>query len=324
MSEALRLALLAAVVGFVSTVAVMPLVIRAMRRRAIIDTPNERSSHAIPTPRGGGLACLAGIACAAIAVIPMGENIPPVALVAGLALAAVGFADDVRSLHAAPRLLIQVVVGAASGLFIAGFVGAAVGAAAVVVCVNTVNFMDGINGITGVTVAIWGVSIAAGAWEISASLVALGAAVASTAVAFLFFNFPGASVFLGDAGSYMFGGFIAIGSIIAIEAGVSIAVVLAPLVIYLSDVFATLTRRAWRGERLHLAHREHAYQQLTDVLGHVGVTTAIGAVMAATVLTAFFAPWPWTFALCVAVALAVVATPLILQRPRRRAPTQAA
>jgi UDP-N-acetylmuramyl pentapeptide phosphotransferase/UDP-N-acetylglucosamine-1-phosphate transferase len=235
-----------------------------MLRSGVIDVPNNRSSHSAPTPRGGGIACLVGVSVAFGMAYAADLAAPWLAVVAALGLGVVGFADDRASLPPMPRLAAQVAAGALMGSAAGDGLLVVAGMVITPVVVNVVNFMDGINGITGLTAAVWGATawlagLAAGA----ETLWVLGAATAGAAVGFLPWNAPTARLFLGDVGSYLFGGLIAAGIIVGVANDASPFVLGAPLALYLADTGTVLARRASRGESLTEAHREHTYQRLT-------------------------------------------------------------
>lgn len=120
-----------------------------------MDLPNERSSHSQAIPRGGGLACLAGVLAGLLVAGPDASWVVFGTLAAIAVLTAVGHLDDRRSLPPATRLLAQVAAGVLAGAP-HGPVWALLGAAGFLVVVNCVNFMDGINGITSATILTWG------------------------------------------------------------------------------------------------------------------------------------------------------------------------
>lgn len=277
-------------ITLLATLAAAPFIRAHLVRRGLMDIPNHRSSHTVPVPRGGGIACLAGILAGAVASAARGEA-PWGAVGAALALGVVGLVDDRRGLRPVPRLAAQCLTGAVAGAAIGVDLGlgaryavvlAAVGAAVMVLSVNVVNFMDGINGITALTVIVWGGTMAwAGtAYDLTtvrvAGLLALGAALG-----FLPFNAPRARLFLGDAGSYGFGALIGTTSLYAVAHHVPWFVVFAPMTPYLVDVLVTLGKRALAHRPLLDAHREHLYQRLTDTrLGHSAVATLFAAAAA--------------------------------------------
>jgi len=302
-----------AVVALVVTLGAAPLVARALSRTGTLDVPNHRSSHTVPVPRGGGLACAAGIAAGAAVAAALGDEVPWAALAAAAVLGVVGLVDDRRTMPALPRLVAQLVVGAALGwATVGGPLGAVVGAALVALLVNVVNFMDGINGITGLTVAVVGATAWwAGAAHGSPALAVLGALAVGSAAGFLPWNAVRARLFLGDVGSYLFGALVAGTVLVGAADDVPLGLLLAPTAVYVADVLVALAKRAWRRARLTEAHREHVYQRLVDDGGlpHLAVAAVVAG--AAAVLAA---AWGLTSA-PVAAAVSVVVLAAYLLAP---------
>jgi UDP-GlcNAc:undecaprenyl-phosphate GlcNAc-1-phosphate transferase len=274
----------------------LPLVLMALRRAGILDTPGARSSHTRPTLRGGGVAVIVGSTVAASQAAEFRTLQGLAAVGVPVLLGMVGFIDDVRSLGVRARLGAQLLLGALAILALVEervptvpllLTVVLAGAVWVAGYLNAFNFVDGINGISGVTAAITGVYYAVlGAAADSNVLTVIGAAVAGSSLAFLPYNYPKAVVFLGDSGSYFLGASIALAAVIAWRDGVSPVAVVAPLALYLGDTATTLLRRARRGARLWAAHREHAYQRIAnDHLGHPRTTLLVGA---ATVIASGF------------------------------------
>lgn len=278
------------------TLVAAPVVRRLMLHRGVMDFPNHRSSHSMPTPRGGGLACLLGVLVGLAAAAVRAVEVPWVLVGGAVLLSAVGYADDQRDLSALSRLGGQLLTGAVMGLAVGGtWWAAALGAVFVPASVNVVNFMDGINGITALTMGLWGATaLLLGRLQGIEPLWALGAVACGAALGFLPWNVPAARLFLGDAGSYLFGGLVAAGLLVGWAEGAPVPVLLAPLTIYLLDTGSTLLRRASRGERLMTAHREHIYQRLVrdGGLSHVAVAGGC-AVLAALVTVAALASPVW-------------------------------
>ena len=261
----------ALLVSAFSTAVAGPLVRSWLRRRQSFDHPNDRSSHTVPTPRGGGLACAAGALAGSLAGQRSGNGPSREWIGASVVLGAVGRLDDVSGLGPLPRLGVQAVAGAVTGARAGGLAGAAFGTVTVPAIINAFNFMDGINGISGGTAAAWGLSVATQP-ALSPQLRAQGALTAGMGAGFLPYNVPTASMFLGDVGSYLLGSGIAVtvveGSFLEGKPDARGALgVLAPLALYLADTGTTIVRRALRGESVTEAHREHAYQQLVHETG---------------------------------------------------------
>lgn len=264
-----------------------PGLITLLRRAAVMDSPNGRSSHQVPTPRGGGLPI--AVALTLFSLLAFGTRAVPFALAVG-GFGALGLADDLRTLKARTRLLCQAAIGglAASLLIWHAFTQGALGGAAgidlpwlitaVIVAVaalpsvvwiagvvNAFNFMDGINGISAGHAMVGGVAYALfGVLEHDSFIAASGAAISATGLAFMPWNAFHAQVFLGDVGSYALGGGLAILAIESVLHGATLEAATAPLALYLADTFWTLQRRIRTGEAWLEAHRTHAYQRLCD------------------------------------------------------------
>ena len=278
-----------------------PVVIRLLRRLSALDVPTARSSHTVPTPRGGGLPIAVALVLAAL-LLGGQAAVPFVIAVAGFG--AIGLADDMRGLSAVGRLALQAGVGTAAAVVLVGWAArhgplAQVGRlgllglppavrvlalAAVVTLittwlvgfVNAFNFMDGINGISAAHAAVGGAAYAVlGAWHHDVLLLGTGGAVAGCALAFLPWNAVRARVFLGDVGSYALGASLAVLGVTAVLRGIPVEAAAAPTVLYLADTGWTLQRRVRAGERWLEAHRTHAYQRLCDAgWSHQQVTAA--------------------------------------------------
>ncbi|MGZ4673698.1 MAG: MraY family glycosyltransferase [Ilumatobacteraceae bacterium] len=259
-------------VAAVVCAAIAPLVRSMLLRYAVLDLPNERSSHSNPTPRGGGIAV--GIAAVVALIGTHFDSAMTAVTITACLLGIVGFADDRRSISAAARLAAQLLIPASMlplllrGMPVDGWWTWAFGVGVVLWCatfVNAFNFMDGINGmaVAQLVVAGAGLAVLGNRWS-SPTLAVLGAAVAGAAIGFAPFNVPIARLFLGDVGSYFVGAWLAATVVVALRIGVPPEIVIAPFMLFLLDTSLTLFRRWRRGEHLFLAHRDHAYQRLTQ------------------------------------------------------------
>ena len=227
-----------------------------------LDQPNERSLHASPVPRTGGLAIVPALA---LGLLMAGADRLLVALM--LALMLLSLLDDWRRLSAGWRLLGHL---AAAGVVAwasfpaAGWIELALLTLAVGWMINLYNFMDGADGLAGGMTAIGFCAYAAAAALAGNATYAVGSlCVASAAFAFLLFNFPPARIFMGDAGSIPLGFLAAALGALGWRDGLwplwFPPVVFAPFVI---DASVTLLKRGLRGERVWQAHRSHYYQRL--------------------------------------------------------------
>ena len=266
-------------------------VLKFLQRRAILDHPNERSSHARPTPRGGGLAVVASVIVVWSAGALLLAEEPGVAVVvlAALPLAAVSWLDDLRGLPVAVRFAAQAVAVAAGvatlpGLLFQGLLPPALDHVLVGLgwlwFVNLFNFMDGIDGISGVEAAAvgGGIGIVALVTGWRPDMAFHGLTLAAAAIGFLRWNWHPARIFLGDVGSVPLGYLLGWLLLTAATAGYWVPALLLPLY-YLADATLTLLLRLARRERVWHAHRSHFYQGAARAKGsHAAVA---GAVLAA-------------------------------------------
>lgn len=266
--------------------------------RDVLDIPNARSSHRLPTPRGGGVAIVISSALAFAVLGALGglsREVCWALLGSGLLVAAVGFADDHRPLAARWRLLVHF-LAAAWGLLCMGgmpslslFGGevlpawllCGLGLVYLVWLLNLYNFMDGIDGIA----AVEAITVCSGGALLYVLLGHAGLAqvpmiLALACAGFLFWNFPAARIFMGDAGSGYLG--IMLG-LFSLQAGwVEPQLFWAWLIllgVFMVDASVTLLHRLMRGERVYLAHRSHAYQYASRRYGqHWPVTLAVAVI----------------------------------------------
>jgi UDP-GlcNAc:undecaprenyl-phosphate GlcNAc-1-phosphate transferase len=282
-----------ALVGFVVTSACAPAVLTVLRQRRIIDVPSSRSSHLLPTPRGGGLACVLGFACAVALAPHLAPGSELLLVAAGTVMAALGLIDDVHSLSMRVRLTVQGAMAAVASGWALGVLGSPTaglcllalgGGIWIVSYVNAFNFMDGINGLAGAAAVVAGLSFAfTGLRHDDMVLATGGAAVASTAAAFLPWNFPRALFFLGDVGSYLFGASIAVLVLVGLHAHLPVEALIAPEALFIADTGWTLARRIARGDDWLSAHRSHVYQRLHQGGWSHTATTLTGAALMVTI-----------------------------------------
>lgn len=266
--------------------------------RSIIDIPNARSSHTVPTPRGGGVAIVASflLALPLAAVSGLASWSVVVALLgAGAGIALLGFLDDHGHIAARWRLLGHF-VGAIWALFWLGglpplslfgmsfdlgWLGHALAALYLVWLLNLYNFMDGIDGIASleaICVCIGGALLFVLSGH--AGEAALPLLMAAAVAGFLFWNYPPARIFMGDAGSGFLG--VSLGILSLQAAWVAPQLLWSWLIllgVFVVDATFTLLRRLLRGDKVYEAHRSHAYQYASRRFGrHLPVTLAVGAI----------------------------------------------
>jgi len=263
--------------------------------RSIIDVPNARSSHTVPTPRGGGVAIVLSYLVALPILVWMGALAMSVAVAlagAGALIAALGFLDDHGHVAARWRLLGHFAASMWALWWLGGLPSVSVFGTAVdlgwlghglalfylVWLLNLYNFMDGIDGIA----SIEALSACLGACLLyflvdAPALLAPPMILAAAVAGFLFWNFPPARIFMGDAGSGFLG--IILGVLSLQAAWHDSALFWAWLImlgVFVVDATLTLLRRLLRGDKVYEAHRSHAYQYASRQYGrHMPVTMAV-------------------------------------------------
>jgi len=272
----LRAALIIATIAAAALCAGLIVLLFPLLRRYALARPNARSSHLVPTPQGGGIAVIAATMLVAAALAGMMDFEVPLTLFgAVLALALVGFADDVNPIPVLPRLALQaaavaaVLLAAPAELRIFPAWPIAMERGLLLIAglwfVNLVNFMDGLDLMTvAETVPITGTLVLLG-WlgELPTASTVIAAALCGAMLGYAPFNKPVARVFLGDVGSLPIG--LLLGLLLLQLAWQQhlAAALLLPLY-YLTDATITLLRRMARREPFWAAHRTHFYQRATD------------------------------------------------------------
>ena len=264
-----------------------------------LDIPNERSSHTAPTPRGAGVA-VATVFIVGLFALRVADKISDKTFISialpGFFVAIIGRLDDLGYLTSAKWRLVGHffvaavavwLVGGLPSLLITnssidfGVVGNVLAVIYLVWMLNLFNFMDGIDLITGVetitasTAAAIFLAVKAGGdfWFVPAIL-------AATVLGFMFLNIPPAKIFLGDVGSGFIGFVVALISLVTADENALIAwAMVILLAVFISDSTVTLLRRITKREHLYVAHRTHAYQNLTKRFNsHLSVSLGVGAI----------------------------------------------
>ena len=281
-----------------SSWALTGLVRRWMVARSILDVPNERSSHTVPTARGGGLAIASVVVGGLLGGAALGWL--PVSLALALAgggamVAAVGWMDDCRGVTVRLRLLVHAgaavwalawlggfprlqVSGGSLFLGIGGWVLAVLG---IVWAVNFYNFMDGIDGIAGGEAVVVGVG--AGALLMlggAADLAGASFLIAAASFGFLLWNWSPARIFMGDVGSGLLGYLFAALAVASENRGaLPVLVWVLLLGVFVVDATVTLFRRMLERETVFHAHKKHAYQRAVQAgWSHASVSSFVLAV----------------------------------------------
>lgn len=240
-------------------------------RFGLIDVPNDRSSHSLPTPRGGGLGILVSFIVSSVAL-----RIPLLFWLPAFVLSLVSFFDDRLGLSPKTRLFFQFAASTVVVISICSSLPATLLVKVLLIIIlpvfivgtaNFYNFMDGIHGIAAMT-GLTGFALLAyfaslkGLYVESLHLLGISAAC----LGFLPFNFPSARVFMGDVGSILLG-FVFAASVIALSTSLIEFLALSGCLFpFYADSLSTLFVRWRNGERLFQAHRRHLYQIMANQL----------------------------------------------------------
>jgi UDP-GlcNAc:undecaprenyl-phosphate GlcNAc-1-phosphate transferase len=259
--------------------------VRLMIAVRVLDRPNARSAHRIPTPKGGGVGIVVAFLVGVIVLYRYAEfarlaNPYFLGVIgAATAMALVALLDDLRDWPFVVKLGAQVLaalVAVGTGLYLrdyrlpyvggllVGWLGIPLTLVWILFTTNAMNFIDGLNGLAASVALVASGFLAAIAathdgWFAYFAALMLAAGL----VGFLPFNFPRARIFMGDVGSQFCGFILAMLAVVASRfEGVELSFLIVPMLLsgVLYDVAFTLVRRAVAGERVTEAHRGHLYQ----------------------------------------------------------------
>lgn len=260
--------------------------------KSLIDIPNARSSHSIPTPRGGGIAIVLSFVSAVLLMSKLGlvATFDFYSLLgSGLLVALIGFADDHGHVAAKWRLLGHFLAASWAVFWLnglpplkffgstvyLGWLGDVLAIIYLVWMLNLYNFMDGIDGLASIEAITTCLGLAliflcVGRTDQVWIFLVLAAAV----IGFLYWNFPPARIFMGDAGS----GFLGITLSILVFQATKISPELLwsggiLLGVFIVDSTWTLIYRMLRGEKIYVAHSSHGYQHAARYYSSHGVVT---------------------------------------------------
>ncbi len=280
-----------------------------IRHACIMDVPNDRSSHECPTPKSGGIAIVATFIVGVITVSVFGEEtLAAWRVIVGFSfsavlIAVVSFLDDLviisssltirlaaQSLAAAAVIAFGIVIDEITlpwfGPVRLGPVGPIVTFLWIMGLTNAFNFMDGLNGMAGGTAVVACVFFSYISYRSGSNFAyILTYAITAGTLGFLIFNFPKATLFMGDVGSAFLGFVFAVLAIVAARydlAHTSLFVMPLLLFHFVYETFFTFVRRFANGDRVFEAHRTHFYQLINQMgLSHTQVSLFYWAVCAA-------------------------------------------
>ena len=255
-------------------------------RKSLIDIPNERSSHEVPVPRGGGLSIVL-ICLISILIIGFSEQLDRNQVVAlfggGSLVAAIGWLDDHRDVSALFRAFVHLIASIWTVFWLGGlgpielgfttmdlgWFGSMLAVIGMIWLINLYNFMDGTDGLAAVqaiTAGSFSVFLFLSAGVTGPALITLIMIAATTG--FLLWNWSPAKIFMGDVGSSFLGYFFGALAILGEQYGsVPVLIWSILLALFFWDATLTLINRFRSGEKWYAAHRSHAYQRFVQ-MGH--------------------------------------------------------
>ena len=239
-------------------------------KKGILDIPNDRSSHTIPTPRGGGVAIIMVFYIGLFYFYKSLDTHLFYTLLTAIPIALIGILDDIYTISSKIRFLVQS-IATISALYCLGgvnhidFIGVELSGVwlniiafiTILWLTNLYNFLDGIDGYAGMEA----VTIGIGIYVLFGN--PMGLVISMASLGFLYFNWHKASIFMGDVGSATLGFIFAV-FLFSDTTQENIYIWMVLLSIFWIDATVTLIRRAKNKEKLTQAHKKHAYQRLAQ------------------------------------------------------------
>lgn len=288
-------ALFAFLAALALALVLVPLTKRLALRVGAIDYPNERSMHTVPTPKLGGLGILVAAVVAGILWLP-DDNESNAIVFGAVAIAWVGFLDDVFELAAAPKLLgqvVAVVIPVSAGVTVENFtlpffgrltpgtvdlfhlwgttiqLGDVATVLGLVAIINVINLIDGVDGLAAGVAVISALTLATIALSLERTAAGvLAALTAGAALGYLRWGFPPASTFMGDTGSNLLGyllGAVAVQGALKTNAVVALFLPLIILAVPILDTGFVVAKRLKYGKPIYKADRWHFHHRMADI-----------------------------------------------------------
>ncbi len=294
-----KFALLCFVTAFVVTMLCIPVIIKLAKKYSLYDMPSERKEHSLPVPTMGGIAVVAGMMTSLFLWLPFHYETEQICFFFSIAvLLSLGIMDDLKDLTARYKFMIQIGLAtlmAISGVRITSFEGLfgiydlpiaaqyTFTLLTIAGITNAFNLIDGIDGLAGglgfMSLAILGIFLTING-DITSALIAFS--LAGAIVAFLYFNFNPAKIFLGDTGSLVLGFSIAVLCIRLMQVNTLTTLPHAPLFILglvfipVFDTIRVFASRIWKGKSPFVADKTHIHHLLTNAgFSHVFATRLI-------------------------------------------------
>ena len=270
------------IVTFLASLILVPIVKKIAIHINAMDEPNERKIHKVPMPRLGGLAIFLAFLLGYMLYGEISTQMLSI-LIGSFLLILVGIIDDIHSVKARYKLIVQIVAAAivvlygdlsftelsvfGYNIYFNDFFGALLSILFIVAITNAINLIDGLDGLAAGISSIYFLTIAIiafilnriGGLDVIISLIMLG-----STLGFLFHNFPPAKIFMGDTGSLFLGFMISIIALLGYKVTTFTSLIV-PIIILAIPIFDTvfaILRRLLKGQNIGVADKEHFHHQL--------------------------------------------------------------
>jgi len=253
-------------------------------RHSLIDIPNERSSHLMPTPRGGGLSIVIPVLLCIGVLFLTAQLETNIALALGIGcffVSSAGWIDDHQHIPANWRALLYGIAAVLAVYFLQesdnfqsvfhylpfGIVSNFLIVVWIVWMTNLYNFMDGTDALAAIQTICTSLLVGVLFWlQGQYGLATVCFVISVSSCGFLFWNWPPAKIFMGDVGScslgFCFGVLAVIGGI---QGSAPFTVFIILLSIFICDTTLTLLMRVFANEKWYQAHKSHAYQRMVQL-----------------------------------------------------------
>ena len=284
-----KFASLCLITAFIVTMLCIPQIIKIVNRYELHDIPDARKEHKVPVPTFGGIAIFLGTISALVLWVPVGSETHVIAFFFSIiALFCMGIFDDLKDLSAKYKFIVEIAIAsliAVAGIRITSFNGLfgihelpltaqyTFTVLAIVGITNAFNLIDGIDGLAGglgfMSLMTLGIFLTlSGENALGMIAFAMGGAL----LAFLYFNFNPAKIFMGDTGSLTLGFVISVLCIRLMQANIgsthpvlgnspifTLGIVLIPVF----DTLRVFTLRIWSGKSPFSPDKTHIHHLLT-------------------------------------------------------------
>ena len=270
------------IVTLLASLILVPIVKKVATHVGAMDEPNARKIHKVPMPRLGGLAIYLAFLLGYMLYGEVSTQMLSI-LIGGFLLILIGFIDDINSVPARYKLIVQIVSATivvlygdlsfsevsllGHKIYFNEFWGSLSSIIFIVAITNAINLIDGLDGLAAGISSIYFLTIAIiafilnriGGLDVIISLIMLGATLG-----FLFHNFPPAKIFMGDSGSLFLGFMISVIALLGykVTTFTSLIVPIVILAIPIFDTIFAILRRILKGQNIGVADKEHFHHQL--------------------------------------------------------------